>query len=249
MPCKSVPVVLPAAPTDEVRGLIAGIIDYVRAAPAKLKALVDGVAFEDAHVGLSERGKEYGSDLDVWPLQYRQQGDQVPAWFVDEFTDDILGLARDGAAELASQNTQLSFDYEPSTQYAQGLLPWFTQYMRAADARIGFAPSWTGLYQGWQSPVPPAGVFDTLLWNEQGHLTEFTRGNLVVELDGRCLTPPRADGLLPGVLRAELLARGELVEASITAADLARATGLWFINSLRGRLPVRLAAVGGDATA
>lgn len=103
--------------------------------------------------------------------------------------------------------------------------------------------------QMYQRHLPPAGCFDTLLWNERGHLTEFTRGNLVVELDGRCLTPPLADGLLPGVLRAELLARGELIEASITAADLDRATGLWFINSLRGRLPVRVAAVGGEVAA
>lgn len=85
--------------------------------------------------------------------------------------------------------------------------------------------------------APPAGCFDTLLWNVHGELTEFTRGNVVVELDGRRLTPPLACGLLPGVLRAELLACGEIEEAVIRRAELARATGLWFINSLRGQLP------------
>jgi para-aminobenzoate synthetase/4-amino-4-deoxychorismate lyase len=53
-----------------------------------------------------------------------------------------------------------------------------------------------------------------------------------------------ADGLLPGVLRADLLARGEIVEQSVARADLKRATGLWFINSVRGWLPARLAATG-----
>jgi para-aminobenzoate synthetase/4-amino-4-deoxychorismate lyase len=87
---------------------------------------------------------------------------------------------------------------------------------------------------------PEAGLFDVLLYNERDELTEFTKGNVVVELDGRLLTPPLSSGLLPGVLRAELLATGEIQEAVITRADLARATGLWFINGVRGRVPAIL---------
>lgn len=90
--------------------------------------------------------------------------------------------------------------------------------------------------------VPPAGVFDTLLWNARGELTEFTRGNVVVELDGRRVTPPVACGLLPGVGRAILLERGAVTERVVRREDLPRATGLWFVNSLRGCLPVRLDA-------
>lgn len=91
---------------------------------------------------------------------------------------------------------------------------------------------------------PPEGAWDTLLWNRRGEATEFTRGNLVVELDGRRLTPPLACGLLPGTLRAELLAQGEIAEAVIPVAALARASHLWFINGLRGWVPVRLSAAG-----
>lgn len=91
---------------------------------------------------------------------------------------------------------------------------------------------------------PPPGVFDTLLWNARGEITEFTRGNVVVELDGERLTPPVAAGLLPGVLRAELLARGEIVTRHLRIADLARADALWFINSVRGWVRVKLIACG-----
>lgn len=83
---------------------------------------------------------------------------------------------------------------------------------------------------------PEAGLFDVLLYNERDELTEFTKGNVVVELGGRLLTPPLACGLLPGVLRAELLAKGEIEEAVVTRTDLVRATGLWFINGVRGRV-------------
>jgi len=91
---------------------------------------------------------------------------------------------------------------------------------------------------------PPPGLFDTLLWNVHGELTEFTRGNVVVELDGRRLTPPLCCGLLPGVQRAALLASGEIVEEVVVKDALPRITGLWFINSVRGMLPARLIGHG-----
>ena len=59
-------------------------------------------------------------------------------------------------------------------------------------------------------------MFDVLLCNKSGHLTEFTRGNLVVKHGNSAVTPAIACGLLPGVYRAELLARGEIVEGLLT---------------------------------
>ncbi|NNJ11740.1 hypothetical protein EKD04_015500 [Chloroflexales bacterium ZM16-3] len=83
-------------------------------------------------------------------------------------------------------------------------------------------------------------VFDVLLWNEQGELTEFTTGNLVVELDGSRLTPACASGLLAGTLRAELLDRGEIREETLPCTVLQRASRLWFINSVRGQVEVQI---------
>jgi para-aminobenzoate synthetase / 4-amino-4-deoxychorismate lyase len=85
------------------------------------------------------------------------------------------------------------------------------------------------------------GIFDTLLFNERGEITEFTRGNIALELDGERVTPPESAGPLPGTLRAELLAQGTLAERIVMREDLPRATALWFVNGLRGMIPVRLA--------
>ena len=41
-------------------------------------------------------------------------------------------------------------------------------------------------------------------------MTEGTVHNLVIDKDGRLVTPPLNSGLLPGTLRQELLARGVL---------------------------------------
>lgn len=77
------------------------------------------------------------------------------------------------------------------------------------------------------------GYWDVLLWNERGEVTEFTRANVVVELDGRLLTPARECGLLVGVFRSELLKAGMIEEAVVTIDMLSRAERIWFINSLR----------------
>lgn len=75
---------------------------------------------------------------------------------------------------------------------------------------------------------------DVILWNSAGELTETSIANLVLELDGRLLTPALDCGLLPGTLRRRLLAEGRIAEARLSRDDLRRATRVWLINSVRG---------------
>ncbi|MDW3219403.1 MAG: aminodeoxychorismate synthase component I [Acidimicrobiales bacterium] len=81
---------------------------------------------------------------------------------------------------------------------------------------------------------------DVVLWNEDGEITETSVANLVLEIDGEALTPAESSGLLPGTLRAELLANGRIREAVLTLDDLHRADRIWGINSLRGWIPAEL---------
>ena len=78
---------------------------------------------------------------------------------------------------------------------------------------------------------------DVILWNAAGEITETTIANLVVEgmaVGGRRVTPPVTCGLLPGTLRAELLATGEVTEAVVTVEQLKTAPRFWLVNSVRG---------------
>ncbi|WP_423606290.1 aminodeoxychorismate synthase component I [Sphingomonas sp. MS122] len=76
------------------------------------------------------------------------------------------------------------------------------------------------------------GAFETLYVDGEGYLTEGSFTSVFVERDGRLLTPPLARGILPGVLRAELIASGHAVEAELIPADLAQ--GFFIGNALRG---------------
>ncbi|GFN32206.1 aminotransferase class IV [Paenibacillus xylaniclasticus] len=90
-------------------------------------------------------------------------------------------------------------------------------------------------------------VFDVLAWNEKGQLTEFTIGNLVLELNGKHYTPPVECGLLPGTFRAYLLEQGQLEERVITRVELALASRVWMINSLRGWVEVKFNSFDNEA--
>ena len=85
-------------------------------------------------------------------------------------------------------------------------------------------------------------IFDTLLYNQHDEITEFTRGNIVIELNNDWITPPLSCGVLNGTYRTELLAEGKIMERIITRDDLHHATNLWFLNGLRGMIKAKLVA-------
>jgi 4-amino-4-deoxychorismate lyase len=83
---------------------------------------------------------------------------------------------------------------------------------------------------------------EVILLNERSEVCEGTITNIFVDNgDGMLVTPTLASGLLPGVLRAELLDTGGTREAVLSPADLTDAKKLFVGNSLRGLIPARLA--------
>ena len=96
--------------------------------------------------------------------------------------------------------------------------------------------------------------FDVLLWRYTHDgaqlLTESSIANLVVELpasqgQGSKFVTPRFERLLPGVLVQELVRRGIVEQAPITAAQLSawleqEAARLWLCNAVRGMFEVQL---------
>ncbi len=101
-----------------------------------------------------------------------------------------------------------------------------------------------GVYE--RARATRTGCDDVILWNPRREVTETTIANLVLELDGRKVTPRGEAGLLPGVFRRWLLSRGEIREAWVGLDDLRRATRLWTINSVRKWRLARLVDEDGE---
>lgn len=133
-----------------------------------------------------------------------------------------LELSADGSVFLEQ------VDVKPSTpvQVALASAP-----VDSADEFLRHKTSRRWVYEHALAARPDAQ--DVVLWNERRELTESCASNLVVELDGRRLTPAASCGLLPGTYRCHLLERGELEEAVLGVDAIARASRAFLINSVR----------------
>jgi para-aminobenzoate synthetase/4-amino-4-deoxychorismate lyase len=80
---------------------------------------------------------------------------------------------------------------------------------------------------------------DVLLYNEHGELTEFTLGNLVVEIDSKFYTPPISCGLLAGTFRAYLLETSQVKERVLRVEELNDCRNVFLVNSVRQWREVR----------
>lgn len=75
---------------------------------------------------------------------------------------------------------------------------------------------------------------DVILVNQFDRVTETTRANLAVRLADGWVTPPLADGCLPGTYRAELVDDGTLRQESVPLTALVGAEEVAVFSSLRG---------------
>ncbi len=95
--------------------------------------------------------------------------------------------------------------------------------------------------QTWQD-AQQRGCFDALLFNERDELVEGGRSNVILKIADSYYTPAISSGLLPGVMRAELLADPDwrLQERVLSRSDLYQAEAIYLCNALRGVLAVEL---------
>lgn len=103
----------------------------------------------------------------------------------------------------------------------------------SSDPWLGMKTTRRALYDTARKTLPD-GVDEMVFLNERGEVCEGTITNLFVERDGVLLTPALSCGLLPGILREELLDTGRAVEAILTPNDLAGADAFYCGNALRG---------------
>ncbi len=107
--------------------------------------------------------------------------------------------------------------------------------VRSDDFRLRHKTSDRGFYDAARLD---GGMFETLFVDPGGFLTEGTFTAVFVDNGDVLLTPPLTRGLLPGVLRARLIADGRAREADLRPEDLAG--GFRIGNALRGLIPARL---------
>ncbi len=141
-----------------------------------------------------------------------------------------LVLRRDGSIEARAA----AFEPEPTERiWRVGVVK------KRFDSRDPWLRHKTTRREMYESALAEAqGADEVLFLNEKDEICEGARTNVFAGVAGALLTPPLSSGLLPGVLRADLLARGEASEKILALDDLRG--GFFLGNSLRGLLRARL---------
>lgn len=78
------------------------------------------------------------------------------------------------------------------------------------------------------------GYFDVLFINTKKELTETSRCNVFLKIDGKFFSPPTKSGLLAGVFRSFILKKNSIFNKKLYVEDLMRAQAIYITNSVIG---------------
>lgn len=130
--------------------------------------------------------------------------------------------------------------FEPEPESKVWRLRIANQRLSSDDAFLRHKTTRRDVYEAARAEFAPEEADEVLLLNERGELCEGTITNLFVEeADGLLLTPALSSGLLPGVLRAELIREGQ-ARAEVLQPAALQNRRLFVGNSLRGLVPAEL---------
>lgn len=147
-----------------------------------------------------------------------------------------LVLQRNGEVTAAAQ------PYEPLAADKVWRLQLARVRLSSTDTLLRHKTSRRQLYTHARSEYLVTQADEVLLANERGEICEGTITNVFADFGDGVLMTPRLDcGLLPGVLRAELLDEGRVQEAIYSYDELKSSKAIFVGNSLRGLIPATLA--------
>ncbi|MCC6486060.1 MAG: aminodeoxychorismate synthase component I [Candidatus Hydrogenedentes bacterium] len=200
--------------------------------PGKPFALLESLLFDgayallDRHLARLEQSAEYfGYPFDR--ARVMKQLDEAARLFAGSPLKVRLLLERDGTCSATSA---------PAPETRRVRLGLAAHAIDSQNVFLFHKTTNRAVYE--RSRASRAECDDVLLWNECGEITESTVANVVLDLDGWLVTPPRTCGLLAGTFRAQLLATGRVTERIVTPGDLDRCDAIYLINSVRGWIPV-----------
>lgn len=81
---------------------------------------------------------------------------------------------------------------------------------------------------------------EVIFLNNKNEICEGSYTSIFIKKNGVLVTPPLSSGLLPGILRADLLEKKQAIERTLTITDIIEAKEVFLGNSLRGLMKAKL---------
>lgn len=148
-----------------------------------------------------------------------------------------IRLSLEGGGEVAVTVSP----FEPLPESAVWRLRLARVWLDAANPMLRHKTDRREIYVEARREYAPAEADEVLVANGRGQLCEGTITNIFADFgDGVLATPALGCGLLPGILREELLEDGRAREAVFSFDELHTARTVFVGNSLRGLIRARL---------
>jgi len=198
---------------------------------------------QDAHFGrLSKSAENLGIPYNLDEIEFLLQE------YIHNAKDLKIGLWKIRAALSASgklniKHSKLEDIIENNVVFwANDLIGRTSGVTNSNDPLLMHKTSSRASYDMAYSEAEKNGGFDAIFVNEKNEVTEGGRSNFIIKKKGVMLTPPLECGLLPGIMRAELLNSGDYLirEEVIKKKDVNVDTEIYLCNALRGLFKVKL---------
>ncbi|MCE5238224.1 aminodeoxychorismate synthase component I [bacterium] len=197
------------------------------------------VAYESEHLHRLAQSAAYWG----FPFAADEAREALRAWVSTHEADDatIVRMELDQEGGLSFSSRPLPPPPEPPVRVLISQVG-----TDSSDRLLYHKTNQRDLYDAERERAMAGGYFEVVFCNEAGNLTEGAISNLFVRRGGQWLTPPLTDGLLPGIWRADFMARHAAVEAHLTPEMLGEAEEVVIGNSVRGEIRVDEVVLGGQ---
>jgi para-aminobenzoate synthetase/4-amino-4-deoxychorismate lyase len=184
----------------------------------RFEPLVGILRLEQHLERMKTSASSFGFEFDVHAIRNRLHAGIIHA---EKLSKIRLMVSRHGAQAIEI------WPLEDVAEWRVGIIP---LPVDAGDFRLRHKITDRAFYDNARKALPDCD--EVVFVGTDGLLTEGSITALFVERDGRLLTPRLESGLLPSILRRELLESGKAIESDLTIGDLAG--GFLVGNSLRG---------------
>ena len=147
----------------------------------------------------------------------------------------------DQRIRIMARDGQLTSQISPLKKFDMPLSLALSRYALSKDVQeTRFKTTFRDFYDGERVRVTTLTQTDEVIFlNAAEEICEGSFTSLFIEKDGQLLTPAQSSGLLAGVLRQELIEKGDAVEAVLSLSDIKAADNIFVGNSLRGLMPAK----------
>ena len=141
---------------------------------------------------------------------------------------------------LLSKDGSFGIQYKPLTSISTNKIVISKNIVNSSDIFLQHKTTYRPYYEQAFNKIKLDKIYDEIFFNERGELTEGSRSNIVLQLDGELYTPPCSCGLLNGTYRQELMEKNLIQEKILYKSDLNNAEKIFCINSVREMRLVQL---------